>query len=140
MIITEKDLENFINAIVTMRAEASDATASKTPAVYQTLKGEGALIQAHTKINWNGVVKIAAVDLWDTPECTPDVAPTLWEDLEYREGIRIIPAVITVAKAFHLNELGWWGDDVYKSKQETNVYTPEQYAPYWELQPRPTAE
>lgn len=140
MIITEKDLDEFINAIVTMRAEASDATASKTPAIYQRLKGDGSLIRAHTKINWNGVVKIAAVDLWDTPESTPDVAPTLWEDLEYREGIRIIPAVITVAKAFHLNELGWWGDDVYKSRQETNVYTPEQYPPYWELQPRPNAE
>ena len=140
MIITEKDLDDFINAIVAMRAEASDATASKNPAIYQRLKGDGSLIYAHTKINWNGVVKVAAVDLWDTPESTPDAAPNLWEDLEYREGIRIIPEVITVTSAFHLNELGWWGDDIYKSIAENNVYTPEQYPPYWELQQRPIAE
>lgn len=131
--MTELETNALIEAIITLRNEASDATASKAAAVYQKLNGDGSIIHAGTKINWNSVVKIAAVDIWDTPENTPDAAPTLWEDLEYRDGIRIIPEVITVAKAFHLNELGWWGDDVYKSLAETNVYTPEQYAPYWEL-------
>ena len=79
------------------------------------------------------MVKIAAVDLLDTPENTPDAPPTLWEDIEYRDGIRIILEVITVAKVFHLNELGWCGYDVYKSLVKTNVYMPEQYAHNWEL-------
>lgn len=111
-----------------------DKDASQSAELFRKLNQSGSLIAAGTRINWNGTVKRAAVDLWDTIENTPETAPTLWEDIEYREGIRIIPKVITVSTAFALNELGWWDDEIYKSLIAVNVYTPEQYPTGWEIQ------
>lgn len=54
-------------------------------------------------------LKRAAVDLWDNEANTPDAAPTLWEDIDYRDGIRVIPETITVGLAFAKGEKGWWG-------------------------------
>lgn len=51
----------------------------------------------------------------------------------YREGIRIIPNPITVGLAFAKDELGWWGDTLYRSKVDNNVYTPEEYPDNWEI-------
>src|SRR5699024_2949176 len=114
-------------------ASLSDAIISEAPEACQRMKYDGALIKNGTRINWNGMVKRAAVDLWDTEQNNPDNAPTLWEDLMYREGIRIIPNPITVGLAFAKGELGWWGDTLYRSKADNNVYTPEQYIDNWEL-------
>lgn len=116
-----------------LRVEASDATASKVPAVYDELKEDGALVTAGTRINWNGKLMRAAVDLWDTTANNPDNAPTLWDEIMYRNGIRIIPEVITTTTAFAKDELGWWGEDLYKSLADANVFTPEQYSFNWEL-------
>lgn len=113
-------------------AKLDDAEASCAAPLFPRLKGDGSLIEAGTKINWNGVVKRAATALWDTETNTPDAAPTLWEDLLYRDGHRIIPATITAGTAFAMDELGWWGDMLYRSKLAANVYTPEQYPAGWE--------
>ena len=121
------------DCIETAAQALDDQSASGAPALFPALNQNGALISAGTRINWGGTVKRAAVDLWDTAENTPDAAPNLWEDLEYRDGVRIIPAVITVGKAFARDELGWWGDILYRSKVDANVYTPEQYAANWEV-------
>lgn len=118
--------------IETAAQSLDDQSASGAPALFPALNQNGALIKVGTRINWGGVIKRAAVDLWDTAENTPDAALNLWEDLEYRDGVRIIPAVITVGKAFARDELGWWGDILYRSKVDANVYTPEQYAANWE--------
>lgn len=118
--------------IVAGRELVDDKTASIAPELYGAMKYDGALIKAGTRINWNGVLKKAAVDLWDTAENNPDNAPTLWEDIEYRSGYRIIPEVITVTSAFSKDECGWWGDVLYRSKVDANVYTPAQYADNWE--------
>ena len=112
-----------------------DQTVSTAPAMLRRLKQDGRLVSAGTRINWGGTVKRAAVDLWDTAENTPDAAPTLWEDIDYRVGYRVIPSVITAGTAFALDELGWWGGKLYKSKLAANVYTPEQYPAGWEVQP-----
>lgn len=65
----------------------------------------------------------------------------LWEGIAYREGHRIIPAVITAGTAFAKitagtafakGEFGWWGDVLYRSLIDANVYTPEQYPAGWE--------
>ena len=119
--------------IETAAQSLDDQSASGAPSLFPALNQNGALISAGTRINWGGALKRAAVDLWDTAENTPDAAPNLWEDLEYRDGVRIIPAVITVGKAFARDELGWWGDTLYRSKVDANVYTPEQYAANWEV-------
>ena len=109
-----------------------DKTASEAAALFPSLKGDGSLVSYGTRINWHGVIKKAAVDLWDTEANNPDNAPSLWEDIDYREGYRIIPETITVAAAFSAGEIGWWKDEKYRSKLAANVYTPEQYAAGWE--------
>lgn len=110
-----------------------DKTASEGATLFPRLKQDGSLIPAGTRINWGGVIKRAAVDLWDTAENTPDAAPALWEDIAYREGYRIIPATITAGTAFAKDECGWWGDVLYRSLIDANVYTPEQYPDGWEV-------
>lgn len=115
------------------RRIVDDKTASVAPELYDELQNDGSLITAGTRINWNGTLKRAAVDLWDTKENNPDNAPTLWEDILYRNGIRIIPEVITAGLAFANEELGWWGDTLYRSKIANNVWTPEQYPDSWEV-------
>ena len=122
-----------MRAIVEMAAASlDDKTASEGAMLFPRLKQNGALVPAGTRINWNGTVKKAAVDLWDTAENTPDNAPSLWEDIAYREGIRIIPDTITAATAFAKGEQGWWKDALYTSLLDANVYTPEQYPAGWE--------
>lgn len=112
----------------------TDADASNSVLLYPNLKGDGSLIKVGTRINWNGTLKRAAVDLWDTAENTPDVATDIWEDINYKNGYRIIPETITVGLAFSKGEIGWWGDVLYKSIYDgQNVWTPEQYAAAWEV-------
>lgn len=120
------------SVIMTATASVNDKTASIAPELFPRLKQDGSLVAAGSRINWNGILKRAAVDLWDTPENNPDNAPTLWEDIYYRLGYRIIPETITVGLAFAKDEIGWWGDILYRSKVDSNVYTPEQYPPNWE--------
>ena len=123
-----------LRAIVEQAAESlDDQTASTAPVLLRKLKQDGKLVSAGTRINWGGTVKRAAVDLWDTIENTPDAAP-LWEGIDYRDGYRVIPSVITAGAAFAMDELGWWGGKLYKSKLAANVYTPEQYPAGWEEQ------
>ena len=111
-----------------------DKDASGCVDLYPTLKQGGSLIKAGTRINWNGWLKQATVDLWDTEENDPDHAPTLWAKILYKDGVRVIPDVISAAEAFALDELGWWVGAIYKSLIAANVYTPEQYPDGWELQ------
>ena len=108
-----------------------DKDASEVPTLFPRLKQDGSLVRAGTRICHNGEVKKAAVDLWDTADNSPDNAVTLWETLDYKDGYRIIPSVITVTGAFAKGERGWWNGKLYESKVESNVYTPEQYADNW---------
>ena len=109
-----------------------DDTASTAVALFPTLKQDGALVKAGTRINWNGTIKKSAVDLWDTEANNPDNAPALWEGIAYRDGFRVIPQAITVTTVFSEGEYGWWGDTLYRSTINANVYTPEQYPAGWE--------
>ena len=121
-----------LRAIVEQAAASlDDKTASEAPTLFPRLKQDSSLIRAGTRINHNGEIKKAAVDLWDTADNSPDNAPTLWETLDYKDGYRIIPSVITVTTAFAKGERGWWNGVLYESKVGNNVYTPEQYAPNW---------
>lgn len=133
MALTYKEADEFITAFLTMRDGATDALASMAVDVYPELNEDGELIKAGTRIKWDGALKRAAVDLWDTAENNPVNAPSLWEDLEYKNGYRMIPTVITVGTAFALNEYGWWNDMLYKSLLDTNVYTPDAYPAGWQL-------
>lgn len=113
--------------------EADDKTASELPSFATVLKEDGQLISAGTRINYNGVLKRAAVDLWDRPEYNPDNAPNLWYDIQYKDGVRVIPQTIFSTEAFSLGELGWWEGKIYKSLVNSNVYNPSQYAANWAI-------
>ena len=89
--------------------------------LYPTLKQSGSLIKAGTRINWGGWLKQATVDLWDTEANDPDHAPDLWVKINYKDGVRVIPDVISAAEAFALDELGWWDGAIYKSRIPANV-------------------
>ena len=119
--------------IIVSSASLEDKVASETPELFARLNQNGELIKVGTRINWNGVLKRASVDLYDTLENNPDNAPPLWEDIEYKEGYRIIPQTITVGTAFSKDELGWWENTLYKSLLDNNVWTPEQYPSGWEI-------
>lgn len=119
--------------VETAAVSLDDKTASEAATLFPRLKQDGALIAAGTRINYNGTVKRAAVDLWDTAENNPDNAPALWEDLGYREGFRIIPETITAGTAFAKDEIGWWGDVLYRSTIDANVWTPGANAAGWEV-------
>ena len=111
-----------------------DKDASGCVDLYPTLKQDGSLIKAGTRINWGGWLKQATVDLWDTEANDPDHAPNLWVKINYKDGVRVIPDVISAAEAFALDELGWWNGVIYKSLIAANVYTPDAYPQGWKLQ------
>lgn len=125
-----KQLRALIEQAVT---SLSDADASKGVELFPGLKGDGSLVSNGTRITFDGKLYRAAVDLWDTEDNNPANASTLWEELLYRDGYRIIPETITVGLAFSAGEIGWWGDTLYRSKVNSNVYTPDQYAANWEV-------
>ena len=120
-------------AMETAAVSLDDATASTAPGLFPRLKGGGSLVKAGTRICWGGTLKRAVVDLWDNEANTPDAAPTLWEDIDYRDGIRIIPDTITAGLAFAKGEQGWWGDVLYASTIDANVWTPDAYPAGWEI-------
>lgn len=132
--MTRSEAQKLIADIVKLRESATDAQASLSVSVYPTLKQDGSLIKSGTRINHNGTIIRATVDLYDTETNSPENAPVLWETLNYKGGYRIIPEVITVGTAFSKGELGWWNDELYKSLVDSNVYTPAQYAPNWSKQ------
>jgi len=125
------NLKHLHTVIAAGRALVDDKTASIAPEIYGKMKYDGSLIEHGTRINWNGTLKRAAADLWDTEENNPDNAPTLWEDIAYRKGIRIIPDVITAGTAFAKGEQGWWGDVLYESTIDSNVWTPDAWPDGW---------
>ena len=130
--LTDSEVSRMLIAQQINNLIVDDATASRMVDYYPTLKQNGSLIAVNTRINWNGKLKRAAVDLWDTEANNPDNAPTLWEDIEYRDGIRVIPTSIPSTDAFKKGDLGWWGDNLYQSIYDgDNVWTPEQYPAAW---------
>ena len=130
--MTETQARALRQILVNGSASLTDAAVSMATECLDRMTYDGSLIKHGTRINWGGTIKRAAVDLWDREDNDPDHAPTLWEDVLYRKGYRIIPATITVGLAFSSGEIGWWGDVLYRSKVDNNVYTPAQYPDNWE--------
>ena len=132
---TKADAIAFRKQIEAAALNLNDKGASMSTDFYPSMKFSGSLIKAGTRINHDGVLYKAAVDLWDREENAPENAPALWEEIQYHEGIRIIPEVITAATAIALGELGYFKADgkTYKSLIDANVYTPEAYPQGWEV-------
>ena len=113
-------------------ASLDDKIASAAATLFPRLKADGSLVSTGTRINWNGTIKKASADLWDTAENNPDNAPSLWENIQYKDGYRIIPDTLTVTTAFAKDECGWWDGVLYRSLNDANVYTPAVYPQGWE--------
>ena len=128
-----KEQEAAQNCIKNAIPLLDDKSASMLAVLYDTMQYNGKLIPAKTRINWNGRLVRSAVDIWDTEENNPDNAPALWENIAYRDGFRIIPETITATMAFSKGECGWWGDRLYESMIDGNVYTPVAYPQGWEI-------
>lgn len=128
------DAAKPIRAAMTRAGEfLTDEQALSSVEIYPTLKDDGSLVKAGTRINWNGQLKRAAVDLWDTTLNNPDNATALWEDIKYTGEYREIPETITAGLAFALGERGWWKGVLYESLMEANVFTPDQYPSGWKV-------
>lgn len=122
--IDEGRAQDLRFAIEAASASLDDKTASEAAELFPHLTGDGSLVKSGARINWNGTIKRAASDIWDTPQNTPDAAPTLWEDIAYKQGYRIIPETITAGLAFVKGEKGWWQSELYESLLDANVWTP----------------
>ena len=110
-----------------------DQQASEGVNLFPRLQENNELIPVGTRINWNGMLKRANVDLWDTAENNPDNAPILWTNIEYKLGYRIAPETFTSTNAAALDEYMWFGEELYKSLMAGNVFTAEQAPNTWEL-------
>lgn len=133
-ILTKADAIAFRKQIEAAAIHLDDKAASESPDFYEHMRYDGKAISAGTRINFEGVLYKAAVTLWDTEENNPHFAPSLWEKINYHNGVRVIPEVITVTTAFAKDELGFWEADgkTYKSLINANVYTPAAYPQGWE--------
>lgn len=109
----------------------TDKEASEGVELFPKMQYNGSLIRYLTRINWNGAIKMAAVDLWDTEQNNPDNAPSLWTDIAYKDGYRYIKENMSAAEAFAQGEYGWWEDELYESLIAANVYTPASYPAGW---------
>lgn len=133
-ILTPIEIAYRIAAAGSMKETASDADASKFASIYPTLKGNGALIKSGTRINKNGKLFRARVDLWDTEENTPENVPSLWEEILYKEGYRIVIGNITAENPFCLGDRAWFGDHLYESIHNgVNVWSPADNPGGWKL-------
>lgn len=131
---TKEEAIAFRRQIEAAAIHLDDKAASESPDFYEHMKYDGKAISAGSRINFEGVLYKAAVTLWDTEENNPHFAPSLWEKINYHNGVRVIPEVITVTTAFAKDELGYWETDgkTYKSLINANVYTPAAYPQGWE--------
>jgi len=127
-------VEKFKKQIAIAAASVTDSVASRCVDLFGSMKYDGALIKAGTRIKWENGLKRAAVDLWDREENSPANAPTLWEDIAYYMGYRIIPETITAPLAFSAGEIGYWPADgkFYRAKNDGTVWTPAAYAAAWD--------
>ena len=119
------------------KAPLDDKTVSEIAELLPVMKLDGSVIEAGKRYYFPedtaAPVKRAAVTLWDTEANTPANARDSWEDILYKDGIRIIPNVITAGLAFSKDEQGWWESILYRSTLPTpNTWTPEEYPDGWE--------
>lgn len=131
---TKEEALAFRKQIEAAALNLDDKGASMSADFYSNMIYSGELIKAGTRIHFGDSLFKAAVDLWDREENNPENAPALWEEIQYHEGVRIIPEVITVTTAFAKGEIGYWkaNGKNYKSLIDANVYTPAAYPQGWE--------
>ena len=130
---------DFAEAAAVYAAQADaraipDRELATHPDLFPRLKGDGSLIEAGHHINWNGIIKRAANAMWDTVENDPDHAPTLWNDIEYREGLRVLTGPIPETNPVQVDEICWYKDEKWKNISGVpSTYLPDEYPTGWEV-------
>lgn len=109
---------------------ASDQIRSEAVEIHNTWR-TGVLYSVGDVIRYGGALYRCITAHTSQETFRPDVSPSLWTRIMYREGIRIIPKVIGATQTFAKDEYGWWGDELYVSLIDANVHTPEQYPAGW---------
>lgn len=123
-------LYNIIRAGLDM---VDDKQASVGVVLYPEMQYENGLIKAGSRINWNGTLKRAAVDLWDSVENNPDNAPELWEEIAYMNGYRVLTGHISASNPVQPGEICWEDGKLYKCVYHVAcTYRPSEYAAAWE--------
>ena len=79
--VTHAQAVSVRTAIETAVQSLDDNASAAVVSLFPSLKQDGSLVKAGTKINWHGKIVKALVDLWDREEHNPDNAPTLWVEL-----------------------------------------------------------
>lgn len=123
----------ILNALKKCVDSLDDITACNVVFLFKRMQNDNSLISAGTRICHNGVLYKATTDLWDLEQYNPDNSPSLWEIINYKDGYRVIPEVITVTSIFSKGEIGWWNDVLYVSLIDNNAWTPAAYPGGWEL-------
>lgn len=125
------------SAVYSAQADAGNITPAEIslhPDLFPRLKGNGELVKAGTHINWYGTIKRAANALWDTVENDPDHAPTLWNDIAYREGLRVLTGPIPATNPVQVDEICWYKDQKWRNISGVpSVFLPDEYPAGWEV-------
>lgn len=124
--------KNFYNQIMKLLENKTDAERSELPLLHDKWRA-GRECKINEIYLYKGELYKCRQTHNTQPDWKPDTTEALFSKLMFRDGIRIIPEVITTGDMFAKDELGWWGDKKYKSLMDANVYTPEQYAAGWEI-------
>lgn len=110
-----------------------DALAATQPdALLDVWDGSGVAYEKGALVKYDGKIFRCVSPHTSQLDWKPDVASSLWVHLNFKEGIRVIPESISATAAFNEGEKGWWGDVLYVSLVNGNVYTPEQLPTNWE--------
>lgn len=132
--MTKEEAYKLRSLIEKASAYLPDKEASEGASLFPRLKQDGSLVKAGTRINWRGTIKRAANALWDTVENNPDNAPALWNDIAYREGLRVLTGPIPATNPVQVDEICWYKDQKWKNVSGVpSVYLPDEYPAGWEM-------
>lgn len=127
-----KGLERFHAQIMDALSGKTDSERSKMPLLHDEWRAGRECVIGRVYRHQSGLYRCnqthTTQEGWE-----PDITAALFNRIMYKEGIRIIPDVITAGTAFAKGEQGWWEDMPYISLIDANVYTPEQYPAGWEV-------
>ena len=130
--MTKLEIAQQIRKLLEMLADTqTDAVASEIPSLFPTLTYTGKLIKNGTRIRWNDKLYIAAYDTYDRQDTDPDHDTNGWTILQYTDGYRNIPDVMTTTNMFKKDEIGYRNGKLWKSLIDNNSWTPEAYPNGW---------
>lgn len=131
--MTKEEAYKLRSIIEKAAVSLDDKTASEGVMLFPRLKGDGSLVEYGTRINWHGTIKRAANSLWDTVENDPNHAPSMWDDIDYREGLRVLTGQIPATNPVQADEICWYKDQKWRNISGVpSVFLPDEYPNGWE--------